>query len=118
MNIYVFLSTGFRGETEETMKRHREFVKDIIKMEYESLRNDEDKIVVVDNFDFVADKDDFRNQKLLTYSSALAKMAACDAFVLLKESDGSIKSGCMLEMNAWVAAGGVQPIVRQKIKES
>lgn len=116
MKFYVFLSTGFKGETEETMKWHRQFAEMYVREELESLRDDEDEVIIVDNFDFVTTKACSRQIKLETYSSALRKMADCDSFILLKEYDGSIKPGCMLEMNAWLAAGGQQPFVRQKIK--
>lgn len=116
MKFYVFLSTGFRDETEETMKWHRQFAEVYVREEIESLRDDEDEVIIVDNFDFVSTKEHSRQAKLETYSSALKKMADCDSFILLKEYDGSIKPGCMLELNAWLAAGGQQPFVRQKIK--
>lgn len=116
MKFYVFLSTGFKGETEETMKWHRQFVEVYIREELESLRDDEDEVIIIDNFNFVSTKKYSRQIKLDTYSSALRKMADCDCFILLKEYDGSIKPGCMLELNAWLAAGGQQPFIRQKIK--
>lgn len=116
MQFYVFLSTGFKGETDETMKWHRQFAEVYVREELESLRDDEDEVIIIDNFDFVSTKVHSRQIKLDAYSSALRKMADCDSFILLKEYDGSIKPGCMLELNAWLAAGGQQPFVRQKIK--
>jgi hypothetical protein len=115
MQFYVFLSTGFKGETKETMEWHRQFTEVYVREELESLRDDEDEVIIVDNFDFVSTKEHSRQAKLETYGSALSKMAFCDIFVLLKEYDGSIKPGCMLELNAWLAAGGQQPIIRNKI---
>lgn len=117
MKIYVFLSTGLRGETEESMKWHRHWAENYVRNEIEAIR-EEDEIEVVDNFivENRKDYDSLREKKLLDYACALAKMSYCDFFVLLKEYDESIKPGCMLELNAWLAAGGQQPFVRQKIK--
>lgn len=116
MTFKVFLSTGFRGETNRTMDWHRRFAKMYVEEEIEAIREDEDEIIIVDNFDFVSRHKHRRMAKLETYSEAFKKMSECDIFILLKEYDGSIKPGCMLEMNAWLAAGGQQPFIRQKIK--
>jgi len=117
MKICVFLSTGLQGETEESMKWHRHWAENYVRNEIEAIR-EEDEIEVVDNF-IVENRKDYgslREKKLLDYACALSKMSYCDFFVLLKEYDGSIKPGCMLELNAWFCAGGVQPIIREKIK--
>ena len=117
MLIHVFLSTGLQGETEESMKWHRHWAENYLRNEIEVIRDD-DEIEVVDNF-IVENRNCYassREKKLLNYSRALSEMSYCDFFVLLKEYDGSIKSGCMLELNAWFCAGGVQPIIREKIQ--
>ena len=112
MLIKVFLSTGFRGETKESIETYCKNVIRIIRNEYEYLRDD-DEIQVVHNFDEeIPEK--VGNRKLYLLAKSFEKMADCDFFFLLKEKDGSVKPGCMTEMTAWMVSGGCQPIVRQK----
>ena len=91
-----------------------QWANDIVWKEYDSLRKDEDSVLIVSNFDEPPAPPDIRFPKLYHLSRALEKMSTCDAFLLLKENDGSIKPGCIIEMNSWLLAKGPQPIVRWK----
>lgn len=113
MNLKVFLSTAITGVTEEEKEKIFEYVISTVRCEYEYLR-DTDKIEIISNFDEGPAPVDTRYKKLYHLSRAFEKMSDCDVFFLLREHDDSIKPGCYVELNAWLSAGGVQPIIRSK----
>ena len=115
MVIKVFLSTAINGITEKEMQDIYTFVDRTVRTEYEDL-NEDDIIEILSNFDEGPAPFDIQHKKLHHLEAAFRKMKNCDVFFLLKEKDGSIKPGCMVELNAWLTAEGNQPIIRRKIK--
>lgn len=113
MTLTAFLSTAINGVSEEEMDENYAFVEQIIKGEY-NLRDD-DEVIVISNFFEPPAPADVKHKKLHHLEQAFNKMKDADFFVLLQEKDGSIKPGSMVELQAWLSAGGEQPIVRRKI---
>ena len=114
MKVKVFLSTSISsiGSDEEYDDICLQ-VKRSVKSEYESLRPD-DEIEIFSNYG-ENEVPIGVNLKLHQLELALNKMKECDMFFLMKETDGTIKPGCMVELNAWLSAGGNQPIMRRKM---
>ena len=113
MVLRVFLSTAITGIDETEKNDIYNYVDKTIRMEYEALR-DNDVIEILSNFDEPPAPVNTMYPKLHHLEQAFNKMKNCDVFFLLAESDGSIKPGCLVEMNAWLTAKGPQPIVRWK----
>lgn len=112
MVIKVFLSTRLKDITTPQYIKMCEYVTEIIRQNYDHIRDD-DEIAIISNFN------EKRNgnvvyPKLYDLSVALQKMSECEMFFLIGEEDKSIKPGCAVELNAWIAAGGCQPIIRYK----
>lgn len=116
MTLYYFLSTAINSIPDSQKKEMYEYVDRTVRQEYEDIQP-EDNIVVMSNFDEPPAPPTVLNPKLHHLETALSKMKNCDGFFLLAENDGSIKPGCMVEMNAWISAGLEQPIIRRKNKE-
>lgn len=114
MVLRIFLSTAINVSEEEKAKT-LQWANDIIWKEYDSLRKDEDSVLIVSNFDESPAPPDIRFPKLYHLSRALEKMSMCDGFLLLKENDGSIKPGCLVELNAWLNSCGIySPMIWNK----
>ena len=116
MQLKVFLSTAITGVMQEEREKIYKDVRILVCNEYEDYYPDdlEKDIIILDNFDEPPAPPDIQYKKLYHLSRALDKMKDCDVFVLLAESDGTIKPGCNVELQAWLSAGGVQPIIRRK----
>ena len=114
MVLKVFLSTAITGISNKERKDIYEYVDRTVRSEYDEL-NDDDVIDILDNFDESPAPPEIQYKKLHHLEKAFNKMKECDVFFLLRENDKSIKPGCMVELNAWLSAGGVQPIIRDKI---
>lgn len=115
MVIKVFLSTAISGISEEEIKDIYTFVDRTTRMEYDDL-NEDDVIEILSNFDEGPAPVVIKHKKLHHLEMAFNKMKDCDVFFLLQENDGTTKPGCMVELNAWLTAGGNQPIIRRKLR--
>ena len=113
MVLSVFLSTAISGVSESKKNDIYEYVERTVRNEYEGIHED-DIIDIESNFDEPPAPVNTRYPKLHHLEKAFNKMKNCDVFFLLAEKDGSIKPGCLIEMNAWLLAKGPQPIVRWK----
>ena len=112
MVIKVFLSTRLKDITTPQYIRMCEYVTEIIRQNYDHIRDD-DEIAIISNFNEKGNEN-VVYPKLYDLSVALKKMSECEMFFLIGEEDKSIKPGCAVELNAWIAAGGCQPIIRYK----
>lgn len=116
MQLKVFLSTAISNVSQEERKKIYKDTRIYVCNEYDYYPGDIEKdIIILDNFDEPPAPPDTQYKKLYHLSKALDKMKDCDVFVLLTESDGTIKPGCNVELQAWLSAGGVQPIIRRKV---
>ena len=113
MKVKVFLSTSISSiGSDEEYADICEQVKRAVRIEYEALRP-EDEIIIFSNYE--ENEVPFGvNLKLHQLELAFNKMKHCDVIFLLSEIDGIIKPGCMIELNAWLSAGGNQPIIMSK----
>lgn len=115
MKLKVFLSTAISNISQDERKEIYKNIRNIVMNEYDYYYGDLDKdIIILDNFDESPAPPDILYPKLYHLSRALNKMKDCDIFFLLEEPDGTIKPGCNVELQAWLSAGGNQPIIRRK----
>lgn len=115
MVLKVFLSTAISGINDNDRDDYFEFIDKEIRKEYEGIQDD-DVIEILSNFDAPPAPPMVKYPKLHHLEEAFNKMKDCDVFFLLAEHDGTIKPGCLVELNAWLTAKGPQPIVRWKLK--
>lgn len=113
MTLKVFLSTSTHKMTDKERNAIYKYVDNIVRQEYENVRDD-DVVAIYSNLMEGPAPSDVQYKKLYHLSKAFNKMKDCDVFFLLSEMDGTIKPGCMIEMEAWLSAGAPQPIVRRK----
>lgn len=103
MKVKVFLSTSISSiGSDEEYKKICYFIERVVRTEYEALRP-EDEIIIFSNYG-ENEIPSGVNLKLHHLELALNKMKHCDVFFLLREIDGTIKPGCMIELNAWLTS--------------
>lgn len=113
MNLSVFLSTAITGVEQEEQEKIFKYVEKVVRNEYECFY-DSDNVTIFSNFDEGPAPASIRHKKIFHLERAFNKMKDCDIFFLLKERDGSIKPGCMIEMNAWITSSNSDIIIRNK----